>query len=72
MKKLKKLIVSALLLFAVLGFLLTIMEMPVTSASAEWGPDYCVGPPIYYCWINYPYWQCRDQIGGVHCADPVN
>jgi hypothetical protein len=71
MKKLKKLIVSLLLLVAAFGFLMLITGMLSVPASAEKG-TYCDSGKTMYCWTSLPYWECRDQIGGVHCADPVN
>jgi len=71
MIKLKKLIISALFLFAAFGLLTLITEMPVGSASAEVGV-YCDSGKTFYCWTSLPYWECRTQVGGTHCADPVN
>jgi hypothetical protein len=70
MKKLKKLIVSTLLLLAALGFLVLITEMPSVSASAY--DDFCVENASLYCWSSFPYWFCHSAAGGLHCLDPVN
>jgi len=71
MKKLNKLIISIWTAYAVFGFLALITEMPVGTASAEQGV-YCDAGKTLYCWTSLPYWECRTQLGGIHCSDPVN
>jgi hypothetical protein len=71
MKKLNKLIVSALLLVAAFGFLMLITEMLPVPASAVKG-TYCDSGKTYYCWTSPPYWQCLTDKGGINCTDPVN
>jgi hypothetical protein len=66
----KKLIVSALLLLAALGFFMLITEMPAASANVH---AFCPADgKNLYCWISYPYWQCLTQQGGEHCVDPID
>jgi hypothetical protein len=70
MKKLKKLIVSLLLLVAAFGFLMLITEMlPVRASAPAW---FCDVGKTYYCWTSWPYWECRTEKGGIYCTDPVN
>jgi len=69
MIKLKKLIISTLLLIAAFGFLALITEMPVGSASAE-VKIICDSGETLYCWTHIPYWDCLTQISGSHCIDP--
>jgi len=69
MIKLKRLIVSTLLLIAAFGFLALITELPIGSVSAEQAL-YCDSGKTLYCWTCLPAWECR-TFGGIHCSDPA-
>ena len=71
MKDRKRQIITAALLVAAFGFLALITEMPVGTALAEQGV-YCDSGKTLYCWTCLPAWECRTQVGGSHCSDPVN
>lgn len=70
MKNLKKLVVSALLLLAVFGFLTIITEMP--TASAQGGDTRCIEDEDLHCWTSgEEAWICLN-FGAMFCRDPVN
>jgi len=70
MIKLKRLIVSTLLLIAAFGFLALITEMPLSIASAL-PPVICDEGEDQWCWESAPYWYCLGMVGQKRCINPV-
>ena len=69
MKKMRKGVISAILLLAAFGFLATITGTSVDYASAGAG-KYCNEGATKYCWTSLPDWYCLTAQGGTHCVDP--
>lgn len=70
MKKVRKIVFALLGLLILFQLLAFISQEPSNQLSAN-GGVFCDSGSQYYCWTSLPYWECRDKVGGYHCADPV-